>query len=352
MNPATMLEIIQSIRSPKAARPSEVRARLDDLTKPPGSLGLLEATAVRLARVYGHPPPCLIRRAVFVFAADHGVAVQRVSAYPAEVTSQMCRVLGDQSAAINVLARATHTRVIPVDIGVNCDDRDFGIVDRRIARGTQDLSVCDAMSEVQAIAAITCGYEIATAELKHLDIVGIGEVGIGNTTAAAALTAALVPARVADVVGRGTGVDDEALERKRHVVATALARVEPHDEVLRRICRLGGLEIAAMIGVIVAAAQQSKAILLDGFVATASALAAVRLNPALRNYCIAAHLSPEPGHRVQLKALRLRPLLRLQMRLGEGTGAALAFPIVEAASRLLSEMATFSGAAVSARSDP
>jgi nicotinate-nucleotide--dimethylbenzimidazole phosphoribosyltransferase len=349
MNRTELLALLRSIEPPRAAHRSAVQAHLDDLTKPPGSLGRLESNAKRLARIYGDPPPDLTRRAIFVFAADHGVTGRGVSAYPAEVTPQMCTVLGAGRAAINVLATATHSRVIAVDVGVNCDRQELGILNRRVGRGTRDLSECDAMTETETVAAISCGYEVAAAELRQLDIVGIGELGIGNTTSAAALTAALAPASIRDVVGRGTGIDDEALRRKRTVVAEALTRVRPGDDGLRVLARLGGLEIAALIGVLLAAASSSKAIVLDGFVATASALVAARLNPALRSYCIASHLSPEPGHRVQLRALRLRPLLRLDLRLGEGTGAALAFPIIEAAGRLLSGMARFSDAQVSSR---
>jgi nicotinate-nucleotide--dimethylbenzimidazole phosphoribosyltransferase len=313
-----------------------------------------------VARIYGDPPPALNRRAVFVFCADHGVAQQGVSAYPAAVTGQMCRVLATGRAGINTIARVMGARVIAIDIGVDADASFASsacaqsgytghcFYERRVRRGTRDLSVEPALLAGEVEAAIQVGHEEAVRHIAELDIVGIGELGIGNTTAAAALTAALLGVDVIRVVGRGTGIDGAGLERKRQVIRRALGRVPGHAPPLDVLAEVGGLEIAGLVGVILATAGAQKAVVLDGFVATAAALVAVTLQPAVRGYLIASHRSPEPGHRVQLRALGLRPLFDLRMRLGEGTGAALAFPTIDAAGSLLREMATFADAGIAA----
>jgi nicotinate-nucleotide--dimethylbenzimidazole phosphoribosyltransferase len=351
-------QLLECVRSPDRARAADVRAHLDQLTKPRGSLGRLELLALRVARIYGDPPPALSRRAVFVLCADHGVARQGVSAYPSSVTEQMCRVLADGRAGINALARATGVGVIAIDIGVDTDghtgNRAVGhlgtaghqFYERRVRRGTRDLSIEAALLPSEVEDAVRVGYEEAIGRLGALDIVGIGELGIGNTTSAAALTAALLGVDEGRVVGRGTGVDAVGLERKRTLIRRALARFPSDARPLAVLAEVGGLEIAGLVGVILAACSVQKAVVLDGFVATAAALVAVTLQPAVRGYLIASHRSPEPGHRVQLRALGLRPLFDLGMRLGEGTGAALAFPMIDAAGSLLREMATFADAGI------
>ena len=340
--------------------PAAVRAHLDALTKPPGSLGRLEELALQVGVVLGDPPPPLHDAVVFVFAADHGVAARGVSAYPAEVTAQMCANLSAGGAAINVLTRACGARVRVVDVGVAADLQGLeGIEHRKVRAGTGDLAAGPAMAASEVDEALAVGVEVAgggggsTGPAGPHDpwLVGVGEMGIGNTTAAAAVTACLTGAAAGDVVGRGTGLDEEGLARKREVVARSVARVarreDPRDDPVGVLREVGGLEIAAMAGAMIGAAARGALVLVDGFISSAAALAACRLCPGLPPYLVASHRSTEPGHAVVLEALGLVPLLDLEMRLGEGTGCALAIPIVRAAGALLGEMATFESAGIS-----
>lgn len=331
-----------------------IRSHLDALTKPPGSLGRLEELALQVGRVLGDPPPALDRAVIFVFAADHGVAARGVSAYPAEVTAQMCANFSGGGAAINVLTRACGARVRVVDVGVRADLAGLdGIEHRKIRAGTDDLSVGPAMTESEAADALAVGLEVA----GEVDawLVGVGEMGIANTTAAAAVAACLAPAEARDVVGRGTGIDGDGLARKRRVVERAVARVgrigPARDDPLEVLRQVGGLEISAMAGAMIGAAARGALVLVDGFISSAAALAACRLCPALPPYLVASHRSTEPGHGVVLDALGLRPLLDLGMRLGEGTGCSLAVPLVRAAAALLRDMATFESAGISGPSE-
>lgn len=331
-----------------------VQAHLDALTKPPGSLGRLEELALQVSCVLGDPPPSLDSAVVFVFAADHGVAAQGVSAYPAEVTAQMCANFSGGGAAINVLTRSCGAEVRVVDVGVAADVAGLaGIEHRKVRAGTEDLSAGPAMTAREVVDALAAGVEVA--EGADAWVVGVGEMGIGNTTAAAAVTACLTGVAARDVVGRGTGVDDRGLARKREVVEGAVARVvrleDPGDDALEVLRQVGGLEIAAMAGAMIGAAARGALVLVDGFISSAAALAACRLCPALPPYLAASHRSTEPGHTVVLDALGLAPLLDLEMRLGEGTGCALAIPVVRAAGALLAEMATFESAGISGPSD-
>ena len=327
-----------------------VKAHLDALTKPPGSLGRLEELALQVGCVLGDPPPSLDEAAVFVFAADHGVAARGVSAYPAEVTAQMCANFAGGGAAINVLTRAGGAEVRVVDVGVAADVAGLaGIEHRKIRAGTDDLYAGPAMTTDEVIDALAVGVDVTGG--ADAWVVGVGEMGIANTTAAAAVTSCLTGAAAREVVGRGTGVDDGRLIRKREVVRRAVARVARRDdtradalEVLRQV---GGLEIAAMAGAMIGAAARGALVLVDGFISSAAALAACRLCPALPPYLVASHRSTEPGHAVVLDVLGLTPLLDLEMRLGEGTGCALAIPVVRAAGALLREMATFESAGIS-----
>ena len=348
-----------AVALPRADRRA-VRKHLDVLTKPPGSLGRLEDLALQVGMVLGDPPPPLDDAVVFVFAADHGVAVQGVSAYPAEVTAQMCANFSGGGAAINVFTRACGARVRVVDVGVAADIEELeGVEHRKIRAGTDDLSARPALAAGEVEKALAVGAEVAggaggPAGMEGPPdpwLVGVGEMGIGNTTAAAAVTACLTGAATREVVGRGTGVDEGGLARKREVVARAVARVDrsgdPREDAVTVLRQVGGLEIAAMSGAMIGAAARGALVLVDGFISSASALAACRLCPALPPYLIASHRSTEPGHVVALEALDLVPLLDLEMRLGEGTGCALAIPIVRAAGALLSEMATFESAGIS-----
>ena len=346
-------ELCAAVRPAQAAQAADVLARLDDLTKPPGSLGRLEDVALRLALLLGDPPPLLRRRTIVVFAADHGVARRGVSAYPQEVTAQMCRTIADGGAAICTIARAVDATVTLVNVGVAREMPSHpAVLDRRLRAGTRDITETAAMTSAETAAAILTGADIVRERLATTDVFALGELGIANTTAAAALTAALLGRDAADVVGRGTGLDDAALEHKRSVVRTAVARA--HREGARQpfdlLAQLGGLEIAALVGAILAGAAAARPVVLDGFIVSAAALVAVQLAHAARDALFAAHRSAEPGHVAQLHALRLEPMLDLDLRLGEGTGAALALPLLEAAAGVLREMATFASASVSQRS--
>jgi nicotinate-nucleotide--dimethylbenzimidazole phosphoribosyltransferase len=327
------------------------RHRQATLTKPPGSLGRLEDLAIWLAGVTGNPVPGpLTRRVVFVLAADHGVTAQGVSAYPAEVTGQMVRNFAAGGAAINALAGALRARVVVADLGVAAHLADVpGLRRHPVAPGTLDMSLAPAMSCDQAEQAIETGIRLLTEEAASgLDVVCTGEMGIGNTTAAAALTAVFTGAAPYAVTGRGTGVDDARLRHKTAVVAQAIARNRPDpSDGLGVLAGVGGFEIGGLAGVILAAAARRIPVVLDGFIATSAALVAVALCPAAPAFLVAGHRSAEPGHTIALDQLGLLPLLDLRLRLGEGTGAMLALPLLDAALAAHAEMATFEGAGVS-----
>jgi nicotinate-nucleotide--dimethylbenzimidazole phosphoribosyltransferase len=324
------------------------QALLDRKTKPRRSLGRLEDLACRLAAARGAVIPELPVAAVVVMAADHGVAEEGVSAYPQEVTAQMVANFVRGGAAISVLARHAGAEVVVVDMGVRVPVDLPGVRPVRIAPGTRNLAREPAMTAAQARAALDAGIALAN-ELadRGVTLVALGEMGIGNTTAASALTARLTGAEPGEVAGRGTGLDDAGLARKREVLARALALHRGAREPLEVLACLGGLEIAGLAGLTLGAAARRVPVLVDGFITGAAALAAARLCPPAAGYLVASHCSVEPGHRRILDALQLAPLLELELRLGEGTGAALAIPIASAAIRILREMATFEDAGVS-----
>jgi nicotinate-nucleotide--dimethylbenzimidazole phosphoribosyltransferase len=324
------------------------RAALDAKTKPPGSLGRLEEIAVRIATIRGTPSPGRLRASIVLAAADHGVAARGVSAYPQEVTSQMLANFAAGGAAICVLARAADADLHVFDLGVVSPPGDPRVRDRRIAPGTSDIADGPAMTLGEAARCLAAGYD-AAAELAEAGtgIVVLGEMGIGNTTSASALVAALLGVEPEAVCGRGTGVDDAGLARKIEVVRQALAvnRPQPADGP-GTLAALGGFEIGFLSGVAVGAAERGMVVLLDGFITGAAALVAERIAPGTKAAMLAAHLSPEPGHRLVLDGLGLEPMLDLGLRLGEGSGAALALPLVHAALAILEEMATFESAGV------
>jgi nicotinate-nucleotide--dimethylbenzimidazole phosphoribosyltransferase len=326
------------------AASAAARADLDAKTKPRGSLGRLEELACRIAGMRGFPLGSLDVTAV-VAAADHGVARAGVSAYPQEVTRQMVRNLARGGAAASVLARAVGAELVIVDAGVNADLDLPGVRRLGIARGTRDMTAGPALTHTQAGAALAAGKALA-GELDG-DVVILGELGIGNTTAAAALAAAFLGVEPRAVCGRGTGLDDAGLARKVAAVERALAvnTPDPADPV-GVLAAVGGLEIAFLTGVALGAASSRRVVLLDGFITGVAALAAARLAPDAVGAMVAAHLSPEPGHRLVLAELGLEPLLDLGLRLGEGTGALLAVPLLRAAVAVLAEMATFAEAGV------
>jgi nicotinate-nucleotide--dimethylbenzimidazole phosphoribosyltransferase len=329
-------------------------ARWDTLTKPRGSLGRLEALACQVAGIVGQVRPHLTERLVFVLAGDHGVTAEGVSAYPSDVTAQMVYNFVRGGAAINVLARHVGARVIVVDMGVDAELPALpSLVSRKVRRGTLNFAQQSAMTMEEAVACVESGIELAVAEIKggHTWVV-TGDMGIGNTTASSAIIAAMTGASVERVTGRGTGVTGEALAHKAAVIKAALDLHQPKaQDALDVLSKVGGFEIGGLAGVILGAAARRCPVVLDGLIATAAALLAVCLVPAVRAYLIAGHRSVEPGHTIALNALGLEPVLDLELRLGEGTGGALALPVLEATCRLLDEMATFEEAGV-ATDDP
>ena len=329
---------------------SNAKRRQDILTKPTGSLGRLEDLSIQIAGIQAKSMPQIKQKAVIVMAADHGVAARGTSAYPQEVTPQMVLNFLRGGAGINVISRQVGARVIIVDMGVAGKlDSNPGLVSRKIAAGTQDMSKGPAMSLVQATHALEVGIEIVTGEIKKgLDIVGTGDMGIGNTTASSAICSVMIGKTVAEVTGRGTGLDDKQLQHKIAIINEAIAVNRPDTpNPLDVLAKVGGFEIGGLAGVILGAASHHVPVVIDGFISGAAALIAAGLCPQAKEYMIAAHCSVEPGHKLLLKHLGLRPILDLEMRLGEGTGAALAMSIAETSVRILAEMATFSEAGVS-----
>lgn len=328
------------------------RQRQNRLTKPTGALGRLESLSIQLAGITARPRPRFQNKAVILMAADHGVAGEGVSAYPPEVTAQMVLNFQRGGAAINVLARQAGAQVSVVDIGVNYDFQNMpGIWHRKIARGTANLRRQPAMTCAQAEQAIQTGLEVAEEHIRQgVDLIATGEMGIGNTTPAAAITAVMTGQPVEAVTGRGTGLDEAGLARKIEVIRAAIALHQPDPaDALDVLAKIGGLEIGGLAGVMLAAAARRVPVVVDGFISGAAALIAAGLKPEIKPYLIASHLSQEIGHRAVWEALGLRPLLDLDLRLGEGSGAVLAFHLIEAAARILDEMATFDEAGVSDR---
>ncbi|MCI0548116.1 MAG: nicotinate-nucleotide--dimethylbenzimidazole phosphoribosyltransferase [Candidatus Rokubacteria bacterium] len=331
---------------------ARARAALDQLTKPPGSLGRLEELAWRLAEITGLCPPRLEEPVILTLAADHGVVAQGVSAYPQVVTAQMVETLLRGGAAVSVLARHVGARVVIADLGVATPIPDHpALVRRSIRPGTADMARGPAMTREEAETAIAVGIDLVEVEhARGADLVATGEMGIGNTTAAAAMVAVLAGLAPAEVTGPGTGLDRRGRARKVRAIETAIAVNRPDpDDAVDVLAKVGGLEIAGLVGIILGAAARRLPVVLDGFIAGAAALAAVRLRPEACPYLLAAHRSAEPGHRRVLEALGLEPYLDLGMRLGEGTGAALCIGLARAGVRLLAEMATFKSAGVSGR---
>jgi nicotinate-nucleotide--dimethylbenzimidazole phosphoribosyltransferase len=337
------------VSPPDAVAAAAARARQGTLTKPRGALGRLEDLSVWIASCQGHCPPRQFERArVVVFAGDHGVARSGVSAYPPEVTAQMVANIDAGGAAINVLAEIAGATVRVADLAVDADAASERIGAHKVRRGSGDITVRDALSDGETVAAIAAGRAIADEEVDGgADLLIAGDMGIGNTTAAAVLVAALTTAEPVAVVGFGTGIDDAAWARKTAAVRDALFRarlVLPDPVGLLRCC--GGADLAAMAGFCAQAAVRRTPLLLDGMAVTAAALVAERLAPGARHWWQAGHRSTEPGHQLALTALELEPILDLRMRLGEGTGAAVALPVLRAAVAALSSMATFSAAGV------
>jgi nicotinate-nucleotide--dimethylbenzimidazole phosphoribosyltransferase len=345
-------ETLKKIRPLSDEYAAKAQKRLDNLTKPPGSLGRLEEFARRLVMITENAMPDPGKKVVFTFAGDHGVTDEGVSAYPREVTRQMVLNFLSGGAGINVLARHAGSDVVVVDIGVDADFGEVqGLVSRKVVRGTKNMRKGPAMTRMEAEACINAGIELAGHYAKKgYRIFATGDMGIGNTTPSAAIVAVLTGKAVSEVTGRGTGIGDDALQNKIRVIedSIALNRPDPKDP-LDVLAKVGGAEIGGIAGLVLGAAAHRVPVIVDGFISTAGALIASGLEPLTKQYMFAAHNSVEVGHRIMLGMLGLRPVLDLDMRLGEGTGAALAMLLVEAGLKIYREMATFGEAGVSTR---
>jgi len=351
---STLSNVIETIKPLDKKAMAQAQARQDRLTKPKGSLGRLEELSVQLAGIQSRPLPQIKHKAIITMAGDHGVVAEKVGNWPQEVTAQMvCNFLGG-GAAINVIARQSGVRLVVVDMGVATPLASHpDLVCRKVAPGSANMCAGPAMTREQAIQALETGIDIVNGEVaRGLDIVGVGDMGIGNTTASSAICAVITGEPVAQVTGRGTGLSDDQLARKVAVVEQALAvnKPDPKDP-LDVLTKVGGFEIAGLAGVMLGAAANRIPVVLDGFITGAAALVAVALCPRLRDYLIASHVSGEAGHPLMLKHLGLKPLLNLGMRLGEGTGAALGIFLAETSARILAEMATFAEAGVSEKDE-
>lgn len=329
------------------------QARLDNLTKPLGSLGRLEEFARRLVAITEDKMPELGKKAVFTFAGDHGIVEEGVSAYPKEVTPQMVMNILEGGAAINVLTRHAGAEVFVVDMGVDYDFGDAsGLIDEKVMRGTRNFAKGPAMSGEEAVRCIEAGIRLANDYVaKGYRMVGTGDMGIGNTTPSSAIASVITGTSAIDVTGKGTGITDEALLAKARIIESAIRLNSPDPkDGLDVLAKVGGTEIGGIAGLVLGAAANRIPVVVDGFISTAGALIAYVLAPAAADYMFAAHNSVEKGHRVMLEAMGLKPILDLGLRLGEGTGGALAMQMIEAGFKIYREMATFEEAGVSEKS--
>ncbi|BBH19964.1 nicotinate-nucleotide--dimethylbenzimidazole phosphoribosyltransferase [Paenibacillus baekrokdamisoli] len=349
MNEQVLEDLINAIKPINEQAAEEATHRLDSLTKPPGSLGKLEDIARQLAGITGEVAADLSKRAVIVMAGDHGVCEEGISAFPAEVTPQMVMNFLSGGAAVNVLARQAGAEVFCVDMGVNADLEHALLIDRKVRKGTANMAREAAMSRKEAISAIVAGVEVV-AELvaKGYRMFATGEMGIGNTTASAALCTVLGGMSADEAVGLGTGIAQQRREHKVDVVNRAIALNQPSStDAVDALAKVGGLEIAGLVGVILGAAVNRCPVVIDGFISSAAALVASVIAPQSVPYMIGSHLSHEQGHRKLLSTIGLSPMIHLDMRLGEGTGAVLGFHFIDAALLIMREMATFESAGVS-----
>ncbi len=353
---STLLEeTLAGVRPVERGIESEVRAHLDDLTKPRGSLGRLEDLALRYCLVTGQVRPEPGGKAIFTFAGDHGVAAEGVSAYPSEVTPQMVMNMLAGGAAVNVLGEHAGAEVRVVDVGVAdpLESAGVGLIRRKVRPGTGDIARGPAMSVDEARRAVEVGIELAAgAAAGGATLLGTGDMGIANTTPSSALFAALLPCDVATITGRGTGIDDRRLAHKIEVIERALdVNAGRLGTPLEALAALGGLEIAAICGLVLGGAAARVPVVVDGFISSAGALVACRMKPEVAEYLFFSHMSDEAGHRTFFEKFGAKPLLDLGMRLGEGTGAALAMTLIDAALKLYNGMATFSSAGVTDRGE-
>jgi nicotinate-nucleotide--dimethylbenzimidazole phosphoribosyltransferase len=341
---------IESIRPLDKAAMEKARARQDTLTKPAGSLGRLEEISIQIAGIQGKARPTVEKKAMITMAGDHGVVAEKVGNWPQEVTAQMVENFLRGGAGINALARQVGARIVFVDMGIASDLKAHPqLTVKKIGHGTANICRGPAMTEAQATQALEAGINIVNAEVKKgLDIVGTGDMGIGNTTASSAIFAAMTGLPPEKVTGRGTGLTDEQLVHKADCIRRALEFNKPDkSKPVEVLAKVGGFEIGGLAGVMLGAAAKRIPIVIDGFISGAAALIAMGLAPQIKDYIIAGHVSAEAGHTAMLKYMGLKPLLSLDLRLGEGTGAALGLFIAEASVRTLNEMATFAEAGVS-----
>jgi len=350
-------QVISRIKPLDSKLMNEAQRRLDNLTKPRGSLGRLEEFAKQVVGITGSLKPEFKDKLIFTMAGDHGVVEEGVSAFPQEVTPQMVYNFLREGAGINVLARHVEAKVIVIDMGVaekikNQKSKIKNFIDKKVGFGTRNMTKGPAMTKEEAIRSIETGIEVFEEEFrKGIDIVGTGDMGIGNTTPSSALAAIFTGRPVEDVTGRGTGVDDKGLKNKIEIIKKALEvnRPDPKDAI-DVLSKVGGFEIGGIAGVILAAASKRVPVVIDGFISGVAALVAYHLEPKVKDFMIAGHCSVESGHRVILDHIGLRPILDLNLRLGEGTGAVLAMGIVDAGLKIMTQMATFKNAGVSERS--
>lgn len=341
-----LLEMIQPLDGQKV---EEALLHLDQLTKPPGSLGKLETIAAQVAGITGELMPVFEKKAVIVMAGDHGVCEEGISAFPQEVTPQMVHNFLNGGAAVNVLARHAGADVVCVDVGVNADLEHPQLVSRKVRKGTANMAKGPAMTNEEALQAIFVGVAVVDDYVSRgYRMFATGEMGIGNTTASSAILCASMGLTPEQAVGRGTGIDDAKMLHKQDVVRRALKLNGPKaNDGLDILAKVGGLEIAGLVGVILGAAKHQCPVIIDGFISTAAAMIAYKLSPLAAGYMIGSHLSQEQGHLQLLNEMELTPVLQLDMRLGEGTGAVLTFNLVDAAVKIMREMATFASAGVS-----
>lgn len=347
-------EVIKKISGIDHQLMKKAQDRLDNLTKPQGSLGRLEELAKLIVGITRKVKPQLKNKVIFTLASDHGIAEEGVSAYPKEVTAQMVYNFLNGGAGINVLAKHIGARVKVVDMGVAVDLKPQPeLMIRKINYGTKNMLKGPAMTQDEAKRSIEAGIEVFEEELaKGIDIVGTGDMGIGNTTASSAITAVFTGKSVEDVTGKGTGINNGILKNKIAVIEKALELNKPNPkDPIDVLSKVGGFEIGGLSGIILAAASKRIPVIIDGFISGAAALIAYHLEPKVKDYMIAAHCSVEKGHKIILNYIGLKPILDLDLRLGEGTGAALAMGVVEAGIKVLNEMATFKDAGVSEKSD-
>ena len=346
-------DILKKIQPVDTSRSTAIQAQLDDLTKPQGSLGRLEELAKKYCLITGRDKPHIKNKIIFTFAGDHGVTEENVSAYPKEVTPQMVLNFLRGGAGVNVLAKHVGARVIVVDMGVDFDfEPREGLEIRKIGRGTRNMAKGPAMTREEAERAVLAGIELVEKYKDGLDLLGTGDMGIGNTTPSSAIVSVLTGTEPDKVTGRGTGISDQSLRNKVAVIKKAITVNNPDpNDALDVLAKVGGYEIGGIAGLVLGAALYNVPVVVDGFISTAGALIAAELNPLVKGYIIAAHRSVEIGHRKMLDHLEQVPLLDLNLRLGEGTGAALGMSIVEASVKILGEMATFAGAGVAEKSE-